>query len=212
MDGIKVKPFRGKLYRANKTNANKNIFASINYRDAPRKYFTLHKNELSAYTKEGTSYKKTWDVISDLRLVDILDLETRKNLENYFITNNEKKALKNAFPIKNNKPSRNSFSVRVDNIVLDKLCELDYDGYYMETISAFHSEVGLCNNALKKLKLINSEEVKEAPRLTRKTQRNHWGNSSNNNNNNQQNNNNNNRRTKRRRLSNTPQVRQPSFF
>ena len=169
MTGIKIKIFRDNLYRANKTPANKNIFASVNYRGAPRKYFTLRKNELSAYTKEGTSYKKTWKVLSDLKLVKILDPETRKNLEKYFTTANEKKALKNAFPIKNSIPSRNSFSVRVDNIVLDKLCELGYDGYYMETISAFHSEVGLCGRALDKLQLAEkAEEVREAPKLSGK--------------------------------------------
>jgi hypothetical protein len=161
MIGIKIKNFRGKLYRANKTNANKNIFALMNYRGAPRKYFTLRKNELSAYTKEGTSYKKTWKVLSDLKLVDILDPETRKNLERYFTTTNEKNALKRAFPVNKNKPSRNSFSVKVDNIVLDKLCDLGYDGYYMETISAFHSEVGLCSKAFDKLQLSEKpEEVK----------------------------------------------------
>ncbi len=170
MTGIKIKNFRGKLYRANKSNANKNIFASVNYRGAPRKYFTLRKNELSAYTKEGTSYKKTWRILSDLKLVDILDPQTRKNLEKYFTTTNEKKALKNAFPIKNSVPSRNSFSVTIDNIVLDKLCELGYDGYYMETISAFHSEVGLCSKAFYKLQLSEKpEEVREAPKLIEKS-------------------------------------------
>jgi hypothetical protein len=160
MEGIKVKIFRGNLYRANKTAAKKNIFASVNYRGAPRKYFTLRKNELNAYTKKGTTHKKTWKVMSDLKLVDILDPETRYNLEDYFETRKEKKALNDAFPIKNNVPSRNSYNVKVDDIVLDKLCELGYDGYYMTTISAFHSEVGLCSDALEKLKLEgNSEEV-----------------------------------------------------
>jgi hypothetical protein len=169
MNGLKIIDFKKKLYRANKSPANKNIFASVNYKGAPRKYFTLKKNELRAYTKKGTTYKKTWNVTSNLRLVDILDPDTRKNLEKFFTTNQEKKALKNAFPIKERVPSRNSFNVKVDNIVLDKLCKLGYDGYYMETISAFHSEVGLCSTALDKLKLAeNSEEVKEAENVQNK--------------------------------------------
>lgn len=172
MNGIKIKVFRDNLYRANKTPANKNIFASVNYRGAPRKYFTLRKNELNAYTKNGTTYKKTWKVLSDLKLVDILDPETRQNLEDYFETRKEKKALNNAFPVKNNKPSRNSFNVKVDDIVLDKLCELGYDGYYMETISAFHSEVGLCSNALDNLKLVEKSEEVVAPKNIENKRRN----------------------------------------
>jgi hypothetical protein len=172
MDGIKVKVFRGRLYRANKTPANKNIFAAVNYRGAPRKYFTLRKNELNAYTKKGTTYKKTWQVISDLNLVDILDPETRNNLEDYFETRKEKKALNNAFPIKNNGPSRNSYNVKIDDIVLDKLCELGYDGYYMTTISAFHSEVGLCSDSLNKLKLAENSEKSSAPENIQNKRRN----------------------------------------
>jgi len=171
MDGIKIKVFKGQLYRANKTPANKNIFASVNYKGAPRKYFTLRKNELNAYTKKGTTYKKTWDVSSDLKLVDILDPETRHNLENYFITNKDKNVLNRVFPISNGIPSRNSYNVKIDDIVLDKLCELGYDGYYMETIRAFHSEVGLCSEALNKLKLNKNSEIVRNPNNVRKTQK-----------------------------------------
>ena len=172
MNGIKIKVFRDNLYRANKTPANKNIFASVNYRGAPRKYFTLRKNELNAYTKKGTTYKKTWKVLRDLKLVNILDPDTRQNLEYYFETRKEKKALNNAFPVKNSRPSRNSFNVKVDDIVLDKLCELGYDGYYMETISAFHSEVGLCSSALDNLKLVEKSEEIVAPKNVENKRRN----------------------------------------
>jgi hypothetical protein len=171
MNEIKIKVFKGKLYRANKTKANKNIFAAVNYRGAPRKYFTLRKNELNAYTKKGTTYKKTWNVLSDLRLVDILDPQTRQNLEELFTTRREKMALNNAFPITNTGPSRNSSNVNIDDIVLDKICELGYDGYYMETISAFHSEVGLCSEALNKLKLAANSEKIVAPENIKKARR-----------------------------------------
>lgn len=147
------------LFRANKTNSRNNTVASTNYRGATFKYFTLTKNEVSAYTKYGTTYTKTLEITDDLNLIDILDYKTREELESDFITNNEKKALNTAFPIENNTVSRNSINVNTDNIVLKRLCELGYDGYYMKTINAFHSEVGLCSRALSKLKLVKSEKV-----------------------------------------------------
>jgi cephalosporin hydroxylase len=44
--------------------------------------------------------------------------------------------------------SSDSYFIIEDGI----LNELGYDGYYMTTISAFHSEVGLCSDSLNKLK------------------------------------------------------------
>ena len=41
----------------------------------------------------------------------------------------------------------------------------------MKTISAFHSEVGLCNKAFNKLKLLKSDRTTEAPRIPSKTKR-----------------------------------------
>lgn len=185
MSEIKTIQFSSKLFRANKdlfnnkgkliyrANTNTNILASNNYKNAPLKYFTLNKSELSAYTKEGTTYKKEWNVINNLNLVDILDLNTRKALEKEFNSPELKNALKYAFPINNNnnKVSRNSFNVKIDNKILNKICELGYDGYYMKTIDAFHSEVGLCNKAFSKLKLLKSDRTIEAPRIPSKTKR-----------------------------------------
>ena len=148
------------LFRANKINSKNNAIASENYKGAPVKYFTLNKNEVSAYTKYGTTYTKTWNVTGNLKLVDILDYDTRIKLENDF-TVNEREALNDAFPVNKKREivSRNSSSVRIDNIVLKRLCNLGYDGYYMRSIRAFHSEVGLCPYGFSKLKMVKSEKL-----------------------------------------------------
>lgn len=161
------------VYRANnfntkiKTKNGRDVIASNTYKGAPVKYFTLTEKELNAYTKKNTTYKKTWEVTDTIRLVDILDLETRKELAKKF-NRIQVSALNTAFPVEENVVSRNSVNVDIDNIVLKALCELKYDGYYMDTIKAFHSEVGLCPSAYSKLKLVKSEPKKEAPTLKRK--------------------------------------------
>jgi hypothetical protein len=168
------------LFRANKSNARNGTVGSTNYRGATFKYFTLTKNEVSAYTKYGTTYTKTWKITDNLNLIDILDYKTRQELESEFITNNEKKALNTAFPIENNTVSRNSINVNTDNIVLKRLCELGYDGYYMKTINAFHSEVGLCSSALSKIKLVKSEKVVMPNRVNKTKKKSRYTNNNNN--------------------------------
>jgi hypothetical protein len=187
MNQIKIKEFKGTLYRANNSNAKSEISGSVNYHSAPVKYFTLNKKELNAYTKYGIKYKKTWEVIDNLKLVDILDSKTRDELEIKFTNKNQKNALNKAFPIINGKVSRNSESTNIDNIVLKKICELGYDGYYMETINAFHSEVGLCKNAFSKLKLKESEKLVMPNRINKTKKRSRLFNNNNNNNNNKSN-------------------------
>jgi hypothetical protein len=193
MNNIKTIPFKNKLFRANKdlfnnngkliykANINKNILAStnyknilasVNYKNANMKYFTLNRSETNAYTKEGTTYVKNWDVIEDLDLVDILDLSTRRALEDKFKSNTIfTNAINSAFPVINNKVHRISSSTNEDNKILEKICELGYDGYYMESKGSFHSEVGLCKRAFRKLKLLNKPERKYAPQKTRKRTR-----------------------------------------
>jgi hypothetical protein len=220
MNGIKVVEngkIPHKLFRANKdlynnnerliyvANKNKNILASVNYTNAPVKYFTLNKEEVSAYTKNGKTYIKNWNVIEKLNLIDILDLTTRRTLQNRFMNDNDfQVALSKAFPIMNNEVRRISSSVTQDNKVLNKICEMGYDGYYMEAQDSltskneksFHSEVGLCNEAFKKLKLANKPEKREAaPRINKKTLR--------------RNQRNNRHNTMRRRLFNTNNNSQP---
>jgi hypothetical protein len=146
------------------------------------KYFTLNKSELKTYIPRGRPYVKNWKTTEEIELVDILDLNTRKALENIPAL---KSALKIAFPIRNNSVTRVSTeeSKNKDDIVLGILCELGYDGYYMNSVGGFHSEVGLCPRALYKLEL---EEVKrntssgvEGP--TKKKSRSRFNNNNNNN-------------------------------
>ncbi len=182
MTGIKTIKYNGKLYRANQTSFIPRGKASNNYRNAPMKYFTLNKSELKTYIPRGRPYVKNWKTTEEIELVDILDLSTRKALENIPAL---KSALKIAFPIKNNSVTRVSTeeSKNKDDIVLGILCELGYDGYYMNSVGGFHSEVGLCPRALYKLEL---EEVKrntssgvEGP--TKKKSRSRFNNNNNNN-------------------------------
>ncbi len=168
------------LFRADKTNARNGTRASNNYRSYPIKYFTLAKNEVNTYAKYNTTYTKTWRVTDDIHLIDILDYDTRLHLEGEFTKLSEKKALNNAFPIINTTVSRNSSNVEIDNIVLNRLCDLGYDGYYMRRLNnngryVFHSEVGLCSSALPKLILVGSEKKVMPKRVTksRRANRNH---------------------------------------
>jgi hypothetical protein len=175
MDKIKSIDYNGVLFRANKnlyknnklylaSKAKRGNLASVNYKNAPTKYFTLKRSNVNAYTKNGETFTKNWSVIETLKLVDILDLKTRKVLEEKF-KNDEKfvDAITQAFPIDGNTVRRISNSSEEDNQVLNKICELGYDGYYMnaeERRIGFHSEVGLCNKAFNKLKLMKNSERK----------------------------------------------------
>lgn len=188
MSEIKIIKFQAPLFRANKNlfennilkyranKAKKNTLASNNYKNAPTKYFTLKRNEVNAYTKQGTTYIKNWNVTEELNLVDILDLKTRKNLEDKFKNHkNFVNAISEAFPINGNIVRRISSSTKEDNEVLNKICELGYDGYYMDVEGkniGFHSEVGLCKKAFNKLKLMkNSERKVVANNKTKKRKR-----------------------------------------
>ena len=192
MNTIKTIKFKAPLFRANKnifkklpngterkiynsSSAKKNTLASNNYKNAPVKYFTLNRKNVEAYTKEGTTHIKNWNVTNELNLVDILDLDTRKALENKFKNDIVfVKAINEAFPIIDNKVHRISSSSEEDNNVLNKICELEYDGYYMNVEGkniGFHSEVGLCKKAFGKLKLNKNSQIKIAPQKTRKRTR-----------------------------------------
>lgn len=176
MNAIKTKIYNGSLYRANERSFTPFSKASDNYKGAPMKYFTLNKSELSAYTRYGKPYIKTWLTTDDLELVDILDLNTRKALEDVRGLRDSpvlKDSLNIAFPIISNKVSRISTeeTKHHDDIVLKIICDLGYDGYYMKRIKnnnryVFHSEVGLCPRAFHKLEL---QSVKRnAPPETRR--------------------------------------------
>lgn len=198
-----------RLYRANQGTFSVNRLASENYRNAPMKYFTLNERELSAYTKYGKPFKKTWRAIENLTLVDILHKPTREALAELIGSED----LDFSFPIRYDKVYRVSEEDKMyhDDNVLKAICKLGVDGYYMRAIEpnnnakGFHSEVGICGSSLKKLRLErvqkNMYEPPQGP--TRKRRR------FNNNNNNTQRNNNN---SKRARLNFTRRISPPSFM
>lgn len=156
---LKVVRFKQPLFRANRNTFTVGLKSSTNYRGAPIKYFTLNESELKAYTKYGMPYKKTWQPESDLVLIDILDLSTRRALGELI----GEDSLQYSFPINGRKVSRVSEenAKEHDDNVLKAICQLDprLDGYYMKRLTnnngeqIFHSEVGLCPRAYDKLKL-----------------------------------------------------------
>ena len=120
---LRVIRFRQPLFRANRETFAVGEKASVNYRGAPIKYFTLDEDELKAYTKYGMPYKKTWEPESEIVLVDILDLNTRRALGELI----GEDSLQHSFPNINGKVSRVSeedAKVHDDN-VLRAICDLD---------------------------------------------------------------------------------------
>jgi hypothetical protein len=167
---FKVIEFSGNLYRAEKYRGENNTRANKHYnRSIPFHFFTTAKNELGIYRKYGTTYTKTWRAEEPLLLIDIMDVDTRKLLENHI----DKAKLNVAFPMINDKVYRVSedYTVHIDRDILKGICSLQHtngraiDGYYMKRqegiplleIMPFHSEVGLCQHAFRKLKLVQTE-------------------------------------------------------
>jgi hypothetical protein len=221
--GLKIIKITNPIYRADKEYSRIGGIASNIYEDAPIKYFTLNENELSAYTKYGMPYKKTWEPTEELVLVDILHKPTRERLAELI----GHESLNIAFPINGNNVSRVSeedTKIHDDN-VLKAICSLNtlsdglsLDGYYMDKITKrvknnnginvnktiFHSEVGLCSRAFHKLELVNSKKSNNAPPVNRKKTRNNNNNININRYNNRNNNRNNRtRNNNRNNINNT---------
>jgi hypothetical protein len=82
-------------------------------------------------------------------------------------------AITDAFPIIDGIVRRISSSSKEDNEIIYKICKLGYDGYYMDVEGkniGFHSEIGICNEAFNKLKLMKNSERKYVPNnVTKKT-------------------------------------------
>jgi len=221
--------YRGDDMTSLHTRANKHYGTEFH------KFFATKEASTKRYIKnELKGYIKTWEVTEPLHLLDIMDPDTRGALAR-IIPHPE--FLDTGFPMKDNKVYRYSeeYTKKIDGKLLAELCQIQtadgspIDGYYMDeqtdkqTIEGrnmipFHSEVGLCNSAFKKLLLVGEpKRYKEAPdpkrkRNTRKrnlankqsspakkpkgtvlfqNMRNNSNNNSNNHNNNSNNNNNN---------------------
>jgi hypothetical protein len=188
---FKVIEYSGPLFRAEKYKGVNNTTANRHYNQSvPYHFFTTVKAEVEPYRKFGTTYTKTWQPNEPLLLLDIMDISTRRLLENTINTNQ----LNVAFPIINNKVYRVSEedSDHIDRAVLKAMCSLQHngrpiDGYFMKKqeafpprISSFHSEIGLCRRAFGKLMLEASERKIQPNRVVRATKKRNSKNNENN--------------------------------
>lgn len=169
---IKTVAYSKNIFRADPRNSNEKR-GNNHYSEIPFHFFTTNVSEVEPYTAKGTTYTKTWKVIRPLILIDILDLGTRLQLENFI----SKKNLDIAFPIIDGKVYRVSEAdtAKIDGQIVNDICGIPgrtFDGYYMKKqsedlpsgILKFHSEITLCKNAFDKLELITSIMKKEPPK------------------------------------------------
>lgn len=183
---IQVIEYYGTLYRADMkkyTQNNNNTYPGADY-----KFFTLIKNNTTAYIKnKGYTYITQCTLISKdkpLILIDILDIKTRNNLsklvnntKNNTINNNKiSKALDSAFPINNNRVIRlsnvnNITKYNPDYDVIEFICKLDgIDGYYMDPKGAFfHTEVALCRSGLNKIRCAQNNNIEVNNKILKTT-------------------------------------------
>lgn len=159
------------LYRGDKMTSNETR-ANRHYTTRYHKFFTTQESETEQYIKKAPKgYTKEWTVTEPLHLIDIMDRETRRELEHLI---EHPAFLDTAFPVRHNKVYRYSEddTAQIDARLLGELCQIQtddgtpIDGYYMAKqrlnaanqnrapgIIGFHSEVGLCSSAFRKLLL-----------------------------------------------------------
>jgi hypothetical protein len=169
---IRVVEYGEPLFRADDANSHHNS-GNQHYGAMYNKFFTTQKNETKSYANRlGKSYTKTWIPSEPLRLIDILHTGTRLELEKLLARNAT--LLNTAFPVVKNRVYRYSEdeTAGIDAELLRAICSLRgndgkpaFDGFYMKrqtnttisnngrSILPFHSEIGLCNSALRKIKL-----------------------------------------------------------
>lgn len=169
------------LWRADNFRSDLGMKASIVYPRPYNKYFTLSQEETKAYVSRN-KFQKGWKLTRDLQLLDLKDPLTREYLVS-IADDATRKSLDIAFPIAaNGKVSRASEEETAtdDDRVLAFICKnrvLGADGFYSAKQSksvnamAFHSEVGLCNEALDDLILLEQEKVAVANAISRKRPR-----------------------------------------
>jgi hypothetical protein len=154
------------LWRADKFPTATGTTANVAYSGAPMKYFATMKDESAPYANKNP-HQKQWEVSGSLRLLDILDPETRDGLYEGADVRVQR-SMDIAFPKdESGIPFRHSEedTAADDDKVLMYICSEGYDGYYTAKqmarlgVMGFHSEVGLCGDALSKLTIVGT--VKE---------------------------------------------------
>lgn len=172
--------YNAPLYRGDDMTSH-HTRANQHYGTALHKFFATKEASTKRYIKnELKGYIKTWEVTEPLHLLDIMDPDTRRALARIIA---HPELLDTAFPMKDNKVYRYSeeYTKKDDGKLLAELCQIQtadgspIDGYYMDeqtdkqtiedrNMIPFHSEVGLCNSAFKKLLLVGEpKRYKEAP-------------------------------------------------
>lgn len=171
----------GYLYRVDKDEYN-------TYKGASIKFFALTERNTNSYAKTSKFLKKwEVKKGNQLILIDILDIPTREALaeiigndaldkafpirydnENKVVqpeTKNNIQSLNNAMYLAKNikyigrYSNSNSEEGNPDYDVLKALCSLGIvDGYYMEPVENFHSEIGLCACGLSKISLVGTSK------------------------------------------------------
>jgi hypothetical protein len=151
------------LWRADKYATAAGTTADVAYSGAPMKYFATMKDEIGTYANKNP-HQKQWKVTGPLRLLDILDPETRDGLYEGADVRVQR-SMDIAFPKdESGTPFRHSEEDTAvdDDRVLEYVCGQGYDGYYTakqvarQGVMGFHSEVGLCGDALKNLTMLGT--------------------------------------------------------
>jgi len=151
------------LWRADKYATAAGTTADVAYSGAPMKYFATMKDEIGTYANKNPNQKQ-WKVTGSLRLLDILDSATRDLLYEGADVRVQR-SMDIAFPKdEGGTPFRHSEedTAADDDRVLTYICQEGYDGYYTAKqiarpgVMGFHSEVGLCRDALKNLTMVGT--------------------------------------------------------
>jgi hypothetical protein len=175
----KIASDSGYLYRVDKDEIN-------TYNGASIKFFALTERNTNSYAKNAKFLKKwEVKQGNQLILLDILDIPTREALaeiighsalniafpirydNDYEVVQPESRgnpqSVNNAMYMQKKithigrYSNSNPATGNPDYDVLKAICSLGIvDGYYMEPVENFHSEIGLCGKALSKLKLVST--------------------------------------------------------
>jgi len=160
---MKLAQLPTELWRADKFPTASGTTASVAYSGAPMKYFATMKDEIVPYANKNP-HQKQWKITGSLRLLDILDPATHDLLYEGADVRVQR-SMDTAFPKdESGTPFRHSEedTATDDDRVLMYICQQGYDGYYTakqvarQGVMGFHSEVGLCGDALKNLTMVGT--------------------------------------------------------
>jgi hypothetical protein len=163
--------YTGDIYRMDRSH-NTRPYSSAEY-----KYFTTNSREASAGYSRTHQRLRQWRPSRPLVLLHLLNTDTRGQFRT-LLTEQEQQNLNFSFPVVGNVVSRHSEGEFVSRnySVSRALCRLfgnyGIDGYYIGATPQLHSEIVLCNQALRDIRLtLVSEQTLSAPRIERAPRR-----------------------------------------